>query len=53
MRNALISGFQIGVVFMILVASAVSYAFESRCEAQNNVADCKWVSVPVEPVGSD
>ena len=41
-------GMLLGGFIAIIVFAMLSHKLESKCQFENNVADCKWVSVPVQ-----
>jgi hypothetical protein len=51
-NDSTFGGFFLGVIFTIGVATLLSHVTESKCQKENNIADCEWVSVPVEQEGT-
>lgn len=46
-------GFIVGVIFAVIFTLSIAHLVESKCQNDNNVADCEWVSVPTEQEGTE
>jgi hypothetical protein len=45
-------GLILGIILTLAVSQGFWHYIESKCQNDNNVADCEWVSSPTEQEGT-
>jgi hypothetical protein len=45
MNDSFVLGYAAGVLFAVTILLSVAHIEESKCQAENNIADCTWVLV--------
>jgi hypothetical protein len=51
-EDGVIGGLIIGIILTLAVSQGLWHYIESKCQNENNVADCEWVLVPTEQEGT-